>query len=233
MNRATVPATQEPKVVMRGDRAVTTSRDIARCFGKRHDNVLRDIEKLECSEEFRILNFEESSYINEQNKQQPEFEITRDGFSILAMGFTGRRAMEWKERYIALFNAMEQALQGPLALGTDSDVAQLRAERDAATGEIITQIKARVEQLETALLLSREQLRQVDRWRERALWATGPMGAEEFEEVRDLMLDGLNWARIAQDHSYRSPGALSSQFRRHGERLLAEKKALKASLTTP
>ncbi len=89
----------------------TTSLDVAEKFSKEHKNVLRDIEKIECSQAFRRLNFEPSSYKNEQNKKQPMFRITRDGFAILVMGFTGKKAMQWKEKYIAAFNRMEKELQ--------------------------------------------------------------------------------------------------------------------------
>ena len=53
------------------------------------------------------LNFADSSYKNEQNKKQPEVLMTRDGFTFLAMGFTGKKAAQWKEQYIAAFNQME------------------------------------------------------------------------------------------------------------------------------
>ena len=89
----------------------TTSLLVAEIFGKRHDHVLRDIEKLECSDGFRLLNFGESSYLNEQNKTQPMYEMTRDGFSFLAMGFTGKKAAAWKEKYIYCFNRMEQEIR--------------------------------------------------------------------------------------------------------------------------
>lgn len=80
---------------------------VADKFGKRHDNVLQAIEKLECSKRFRLLNFKESSYLTSQGKEQPMFQMTRDGFSFLAMGFTGKEAAAWKERFIEAFNAME------------------------------------------------------------------------------------------------------------------------------
>jgi Rha family phage regulatory protein len=86
---------------------VVGSRYIADTFGKRHDNVLQAIAKIECSDEFRLLNFKESCYRNEQGRKQPEYLLTRDGFSILVMGFTGRKAMEFKEAYINAFNQME------------------------------------------------------------------------------------------------------------------------------
>lgn len=88
----------------------TTSLLVAEKFGKQHKNVMASIAALECSEEFGRLNFQPSSYLNEQNKSQPMYSITRDGFTLLAMGFTGKKAMAWKELYIAAFNAMEKEL---------------------------------------------------------------------------------------------------------------------------
>ncbi|KOR28381.1 hypothetical protein TI03_04845, partial [Achromatium sp. WMS1] len=57
-------------VIMKDGRPITTSRKVAEIFGKQHNNVMRDINKLDCSQEFRLLNFELSSYINAQNKVQ-------------------------------------------------------------------------------------------------------------------------------------------------------------------
>lgn len=93
---------------------VVTSLDIAETFEKRHDNVLKDIRELKCSDEFRLLNFEESTYNNSQNKKQPMYYLTRDGFTILTMGYSGEKAMKFKEAYIRQFNAMEETLQGKL-----------------------------------------------------------------------------------------------------------------------
>lgn len=98
-------------VIVKNGKPICNSLMVAEKFEKRHDNVLRDIEKLECSSEFRFLNFEESSYTNSQNKILPMIEMTRDGFSILCMGFTGKEAMAWKEKYIAAFNAMEETIK--------------------------------------------------------------------------------------------------------------------------
>lgn len=95
----------------------TTSLDVAEAFGKRHDRVLRAIRNLECSQEFRLLNFGEVivEYTNGKGGTQkgPAYNITRDGFSFLCMGFTGARAAQWKEAYIGAFNAMEAALTQP------------------------------------------------------------------------------------------------------------------------
>ena len=89
---------------------VVSSLDIAEHFGKQHKNILRDIERLEIPDDFRRLNFEPSSYVNGQNKEQPAYNLTRDGFSFLVMGFTGKKANEWKVKYIEAFNLMEKEL---------------------------------------------------------------------------------------------------------------------------
>lgn len=89
-----------------------TSLDVAETFGKRHDHVLRDIRELGCSDEFRLSNFGESDYVNTQGKKQPMFVMNRDGFTLLVMGYTGEKAMRFKETYIKQFNAMEKAVRG-------------------------------------------------------------------------------------------------------------------------
>lgn len=90
----------------------TTSLIVARAFEKEHFNVLRDIEKLECSEEFRAINFEAAEYEDAQGKMRPAYRLTRDGFAFLAMGFTGKKAAAWKEKFLEAFNVMERALTG-------------------------------------------------------------------------------------------------------------------------
>lgn len=88
----------------------TTSLAIAERFGKRHDNVLQSIARLECSKEFSALNFQGCAYKGDNGKLIPMYAITKDGFMFLAMGFTGKEAAAWKERFIAAFNAMERQL---------------------------------------------------------------------------------------------------------------------------
>ncbi|MGL9751126.1 MAG: Rha family transcriptional regulator [Symbiopectobacterium sp.] len=110
-----------PKVTIHNGKAVTTLLDVADYFGKRHDNVLRTIGNLDCSPEFRLLNFEETSYVR-QNPNGGDgistkcFTMTKDGFVFLVMGFTGKKAAAFKEAYIAEFNRMEERLHGAVAV---------------------------------------------------------------------------------------------------------------------
>lgn len=104
-------------IVFRGanDQAVTSSLLIAEKFGKSHDNVLRDIRNLiqgGVLKNDETPMFEETTYINEQNKQAyPMFLMIRDGFTLLAMGFTGKKAMQFKLEYIKAFNKMETIIK--------------------------------------------------------------------------------------------------------------------------
>lgn len=110
IGRDKVAATQ-PLVFLACDDVFTTSNLIAEKFGKQHKNVLRAIENLECSPAFAELNFELSEYTDSTGRSRPMYRLSRDGFSFLAMGFTGRAAAYWKEQFIGAFNAMECELR--------------------------------------------------------------------------------------------------------------------------
>lgn len=99
-------------VILKDNKAVTTSLKIAEVFKKRHDAVLRDIKNLECSENFNLHNFVEITYIDQRNRKQRMYEVTKDGFMFLAMGFTGKEAGKWKELFISKFNEMAKMLSG-------------------------------------------------------------------------------------------------------------------------
>lgn len=90
---------------------VTSSRLIAQYFGKRHDEVTRSIKNLKCSKEFNTQNFAVVDYTDQEGEKRQEYLITKDGFTILAMGFTGANAMQFKEAYINAFNKMESLLK--------------------------------------------------------------------------------------------------------------------------
>lgn len=92
---------------------VTTSRNIAEVFKKEHYNVIRDIKAIleKCSPEFTALNFEGSEYIDPTGRKLPEYLLTKDGTTMLIMGYTGELAMKFKEAYIKRFNEMEKQLK--------------------------------------------------------------------------------------------------------------------------
>lgn len=104
-----------PRIAVVDGQPTTTSRDIAETFGKRHDDVLKRIRSLECSPEFTARNFAASEYTDPTGRTLTEYRITRDGFAFLCMGFTGAKAAQWKERYIATFNRMAERLAAKAA----------------------------------------------------------------------------------------------------------------------
>lgn len=105
--------TQLPQVTLHDGQPVTTSLDVASHFGKRHAHVLVAIQNIleSVPEAFSQPNFGLADYLDAQSKPRPMYHITRDGFALLAMGFTGPAAMAWKIAYITAFNHLEQELR--------------------------------------------------------------------------------------------------------------------------
>ena len=89
-----------------------SSLNIADHFQKRHADVLEAIRRVssECPPEFIERNFSLNKYSDDIGRELPMYHLTRDGFSLLAMGFTGKKALAWKVKYIEAFNAMEREL---------------------------------------------------------------------------------------------------------------------------
>lgn len=110
-NLVLVPGDTYGMGIIQRKEVICTSRAVAETFGKRHDNVLSAIRTCGASDKFTALNFKESSYRDLSGKRSPEILMTRDGFSFIVMGFTGRKAARFKEAYINRFNEMEADLQ--------------------------------------------------------------------------------------------------------------------------
>lgn len=132
------------KIINGKEIPAVTSLQVAEAFGKRHDNVLADIRKIiEADDDgFALLNFQECSYTNENNREMPMYVMSKDGFVLLVMGYTGAEAMRMKKSYIARFNEMEKALQAnaptsfPEALRAYANILEenelIRRQRDEA-----------------------------------------------------------------------------------------------------
>jgi len=126
------------------------SLDVASVFEKQHAHVLRDIRAMS---QRGLSNFGESTYLNAQNKSQPMFNMNRDGFMFLAMGFTGEKAENWKLDLIDAFNEMEKQIKAPKVLTIQEQMAII------AKGTI--EIDNRVTVL--------EQTKRLEAWQEKAL----------------------------------------------------------------
>ena len=125
-------------------KVLTDSRTVAATFGKQHKDVLRRISALDCPEDFIERNFALNKYKDKIGRTLPCYHITRDGFVLLVMGFTGKKAMEFKIKYIEAFNEMERALcRHP----SDKPVTVAEHQRSLPSGkrEIVLSEKAKQE----------------------------------------------------------------------------------------
>lgn len=154
---------------------VTSSQAVAYYFEKDHGKVLRSIRSLlsfqETSEGMTKNGhtpkwFYEYQYTNEQNHQTyPAFLMTRDGFTLLAMGFTGKKALEWKIRYIQAFNEMERKLKEQENLAAENSAAKFKTP-DVAPPEVLAQARAKT-------MLMNARTRQAKLWKTLADESTG------------------------------------------------------------
>lgn len=128
-----------------GGQPWTDSRMVAEKFGKKHKNVLQSIANMKCSPEFNRLNFQPVEYADEKGELRPMVRMTRDGFTLLAMGFTGEEAMIWKERYITAFNQMERELTRQAIQQHDAVWQQARLSGKVARLELTDAVQEFVE----------------------------------------------------------------------------------------
>lgn len=119
---------------------MASSREVAKHFGKDHKHVLDSVRNLAAENSATKKMFLESTYEN-RGKQYPEYLMTRDGFSLLVMGFTGKSALEWKLKYITAFNKMEEQIKGsaipsakPKPLSSVNHAAQIMAKAYDSAG---------------------------------------------------------------------------------------------------
>lgn len=130
-------------VIMHDQQAVTTSLQVANNFEKLHKNVLRDIDALKRD----VLNFEqmfiESMEQDSYGRDRRIYYMNRDGFSLLAMGFTGKQALQFKLKYIDAFNKMEKQLQQQKPLTLPEQI-QIIAKGYESLSEDVKEIKERM-----------------------------------------------------------------------------------------
>lgn len=119
-------------VIMKDSQAVTSSLDVADTFEKNHQHVLRDLDGLKEGVQNWTDLYWEDTYIHPQNKQPYRMiYMNRDGFALLAMGFTGKRALQFKLKYIQAFNAMESRVKdASLMSPEDIMIATLEAQKE-------------------------------------------------------------------------------------------------------
>lgn len=133
---------------------MTTSLKVAEVFGKEHSKVVRDIESISCSDNFRVANFGEATFENSKTGQfHKYYSMTKDGFVFLVMGYRGAKAAQFKESYIEAFNKMEKIIRQPQVLSMSVDATVLKQLVEA------TQVMmAQINQMQSELTRQRELL---------------------------------------------------------------------------
>lgn len=151
-----IDAVANPIVIVQDGKVFATSRDVAAFFGKNHRDVLRAIDSLIEDEpalgegEGGLRSFAHTPYLVEATGQRYRmYTMDRDGFTLLAMGFTGPKALKWKLRYIEAFNAMEKRLRDAPVVDASAMLGDPAALRHILLGytEKVIALEARVEEL--------------------------------------------------------------------------------------
>ncbi|WP_025194023.1 Rha family transcriptional regulator, partial [Enterococcus faecalis] len=135
-------------VIMKDQQAVTSSLQVAETFSKNHQHVLRDLDNLKEGVQNWTDLFYEDTYIHPQNKQSyRQVIMNRDGFTLLAMGFTGQKALQFKLKYIEAFNQMEKEIQQPKLPTSQRELAMLALSANEETNERVDVIEKEVADL--------------------------------------------------------------------------------------
>lgn len=144
---------------------VTSSQIVAAYFEKKHCDVLRIINNIKTQNCVLTSMFYTASYKTGTGKRYPMYFMNRDGFSLLAMGFTGKKALEWKIRYIQAFNEMERKLKEQENLAAENSAAKFKTP-DVAPPEVLAQARAKT-------MLMNARTRQAKLWKTLADESTG------------------------------------------------------------
>lgn len=171
-------------MIMKDGQVLVSSRAVAERFDKDHFHVLRDIENIMkgISKIGETPIYYPSTYVHSQNGQRyPEYLMNRDGFSLLAMGFTGDKALEWKLKYINKFNEMEAELNKP---------ENIMARALVEAHKILDQTSLRLQQAQTCLSETNAKLehaiRKIDNDKPKVEFADAVAVAKTSCEVADL-----------------------------------------------
>ena len=146
-------------VIMHDKQAVTSSLQVAEVFGKYHKHVIDVInDKINTAENSALLNgmFLKSNYVASNGKSNPMYYMNRDGFTFIAMGFTGKKADNFKLKYIEAFNNMEMEVKNQqIKLPTSPrELAKLALDANEETNERLDHVEQNVQELKDDQVIS-------------------------------------------------------------------------------
>jgi Rha family phage regulatory protein len=196
-------AERNPVVFAREGEVFANSRDVAAFFGKHHRHVLDAVDNLISQEpDLGLRNFRQTPYIEPQNGQTyRSFDMDREGFELLAMGFTGTKALKWKRSYIRAFKTMEDELRArPVdPMSVLGDPAQLRG--------LLLSYSERVEKLETVNVQLETANREIGGALDRISNREGSLCVRDTAKTIQVSEKAL-WAYLRNNGwVYRRPGA--------------------------
>lgn len=191
-------------VIMHDQQVVTTSLKVAEIFEKEHRVVMKSIRNLTAQNYAVKKMFVEDSYLNSRNQQQPMYYMNRDGFTLLAMGFTGSKAMEFKLKYIEAFNKMEKIVK--------QELPQTPEEKLALTMEVTLRLDKRVGKLEKSIdeIQNKSEIDSDQRyklWVARNKKAIEALGGKESNAYKDKALSRKTFRSL--EHSLKKKFVIS------------------------
>ncbi|WP_297984775.1 Rha family transcriptional regulator [uncultured Campylobacter sp.] len=187
----------------------TTSLSVANVFNKRHSDILAQIREFP-KDDFTERNFPLSEYTDSTGRKLPCYNLTRDGFSLLVMGFTGARAYKWKIEFIEAFNKMEAMIKAAKNsdLNLQSKFTEILSALKEKSNEADEYKAKYYESLERENSLLRDRLR----FKSQNLQKSTRLSESEKENIISLYKSGLSQAEICRKTS-RSDTAVRNAIR--------------------
>lgn len=170
-------------VFIDNNQTITTSKLVAYAFEKQHKHVLRDIEKLKKDMPNFGPMFMESTAWDSYGREQKIYLINKDGFLLLAMGFTGSKALKFKAAFIEAFNEMQKRLEQPKPL-TAREQMNLIMEVSEETAQRVDKLEEKVQTLQTSITIDYTQQKQIQVLvNKKVLEALGGKGSPAYKEL--------------------------------------------------
>lgn len=186
-------------VIMHDQQAVTTSLILAEAFGKQHKHVLEvissKINSAENSAQYKKM-FAEATYTDKSGKQNKMYYLNRDGFTFIAMGFTGKKADEFKLKYIEAFNKMEQIVR--------QELPQTPEEKLELTMQVTSRLNKRVDKAEEHIdfLMNKSEIDSTQRYKlkhARDKKAVGVLNGKDSNAYKDKALSRKTFRSLERE----------------------------------
>lgn len=178
-------------VFLENNQPVTDSLTVSDVFGKRHADVLRSIQNMDCSKDFTERNFALSNYKDTTGRELTKYLMTQDGFMFLVMGYTGKEAAQLKESYINEFNRMKEVISNKVEIMDERKQRIVMMQTMIDHDQRLETIEDRIQQVETKV----EEQITIDSGQQRTIQkaiARKVYGIEQNEKLRSSLFRQLH-----------------------------------------